>query len=105
MAFATVGDLPKARYIQRIRALAHESERATGRPGMDHWLVRARLQVLNGRQDDAESLLLQNGAVEEAVQLHKGMGRWEDAIRVADRYAHPEGNKLKRMHYQVSGDE
>lgn len=98
MAFATVGDLAKARYVRRIREAAHEKERSTGRPGMDHWSIRARLETLQGRHDAAEALLLQNGAVEDAIALHRGMGRWEDAIRVAERYGHPEGNRLKKTY-------
>ena len=100
MAYAMVGDLAKARYIQRIRQAASESEKATGRPGMQHWSVKSRMEALAGRHESAEAIMLQNGAVEDAIELHKGMGRWDDAIRVAERYAHPEGNKLKRTHYQ-----
>ena len=100
MAYAQVGDLPKTRYLRRVRELALAAQKASGKPGIEHWSVKAQLSALSGRFADAESSLLQHGAVEDAIKMHKTLSRYDDAIRVADRYAHPQGSALKRAHFQ-----
>ena len=47
-------------------------------------LVRAKLAVLNKNFKLAESILLEQGHVDEAIEMYQELHKWDDAIAVAE---------------------
>jgi intraflagellar transport protein 172 len=62
--------------------------------------VRARLAMLAQQWPVAESLLLAQGNVDEAVAAYKEAHRWGDALRVADAAHHPGRDDLRAEHFK-----
>ena len=55
-----------------------------GGDGTNHVLVRAKLAVLNKNFKLAESILLEQGHVDEAIEMYQELHKWDDAIAVAE---------------------
>lgn len=97
--YAAVGDMAKASYVGKIRSEAKAAAAEFGGDGMDAAGVRAKLAVLKKQWKVAEAILLEQGKVNECIQLYTEAQRWRDAIEVADAKAHPDFESLQRSHY------
>ena len=47
-------------------------------------LVRAKLAVLSKDFKEAENILLEQGHVDEAIEMYQDLHKWDDAIAVAE---------------------
>ena len=63
--------------------------------GQAHYSVQSKLAVLQGELPRAEQLLLQQGLVEEAMEMYQELHKWEESIQVAETKQHPEVATLK----------
>lgn len=100
--FGAVGNVAKARYLRKVNNLAQSVERETGVPGTGyaHFTVQSKLAVLNGQLARAEQLLLQQGLVEETMEMYQELHKWEQSIAVAESRQHPEVQTLKANYLQ-----
>ena len=57
---------------------------AQGGDGSHHFMVRAKLAVLNKNFKTAESILLEQGHVDEAIEMYQELHKWDEAIAVAE---------------------
>lgn len=54
-----------------------------GGDGTNHVKVRAKLAVLDKNFKMAESILLEQGYVDEAIEMYQELHKWDEAIAVA----------------------
>ena len=54
-----------------------------GGDGTNHVKVRAKLAVLDKNFKMAESILLEQGYVDEAIEMYQDLHKWDEAIAVA----------------------
>jgi len=94
-AYAALCDVAKVRYLHKLNKLAA----ANPEVGVNHYMVRTKLAMLEKKWDEAEAIMLDNGKVEDLMQLFIELHKWEDAIRVAERVAHPELNAIKANYF------
>ncbi|KAK2546717.1 Intraflagellar transport protein 172-like protein [Acropora cervicornis] len=71
-----------------------------GGDGTNHVRVRAKLAVLDKNFKLAESILLEHGYVDEAIEMYQELHKWDEAIAVAAAKGHPELENLRAAHYQ-----
>lgn len=93
--YAALGDVAKARYLRKVNAAARESEQLIPGSGRDAPEVRAQMAALKKEYKIAESVLLEQGQVDEAIAMYKRLHKWDDAIEVAEAKAHPDVETLK----------
>eukprot|EP00854_Cymbomonas_tetramitiformis_P006568 gene6568-7868_t len=99
--YAALGDVAKARFLHKINKQAEAvAKEMGGGDGLDHYSVRAKLDMLNKQYKLAENVLLENGKVEEAIAMYTEMHRWSEAVTVAEDKNYPEAENLRRHHYQ-----
>jgi len=100
--FGAVGNVSKARYLHKVNNLVRNVETETGMPntGITHFSVQSKLAVLNGELARAEQLLLQQGLVEEAMEMYQELHKWEESIVVAEQRQHPDVATLKMNYFQ-----
>ncbi|XP_067032279.1 intraflagellar transport protein 172 homolog isoform X2 [Acropora muricata] len=98
--FAALGDVSKAKALQQINKIAEQSAEEMGGDGTNHVRVRAKLAVLDKNFKLAESILLEHGYVDEAIEMYQELHKWDEAIAVAAAKGHPELENLRAAHYQ-----
>ena len=55
-----------------------------GGDGSHHYMVRAKLAILEKNFKMAESILLEQGHVDEAIEMYQELHKWDEAIAVAE---------------------
>jgi intraflagellar transport protein 172 len=97
--YAALGDVAKTRYLRNLNELAEELH-LDQNSLEDHYMIRAKLAVLDRQFDVAESIFLERGKVDEAMEMYQEMHKWDLSIRVAEHKNHPELDNLKRNYFQ-----
>ena len=99
--FGAVGNVSKCRYLHKVNNMVRTIDTETNLPGSGqaHYSVQSKLAVLGGELARAEQLLLQQGLVEEAMEMYQELHKWEESIAVAEQRLHPEVATLKANYF------
>lgn len=96
--YAALGDVSKARYLHKLVSIQdYASENYDGN-GANHYMVRAKLAVLDKQFKRAEAVLLEQGQVETAMEMYQELHRWDEAIQVAEMKG-MDVEDMKRTYY------
>ena len=99
--FAALGDAAKARYLRNINRCVEYAEKELNiTPGIDYYVAQAKLAILDKKFAKAEELFLEQGQVEDAMEMYQELHKWEDAIRVAEIRNHPDVETLRKNYFQ-----
>jgi intraflagellar transport protein 172 len=90
--YAAIGSYSKANYVKKIIKIAEKN-------GVDSPLVEARLLIFDKQFSNAENLLINNKQLNEAMEIMNDMQKWEESIKLAVKYNHPEADNIKRQFY------
>ncbi|CAF1105880.1 unnamed protein product [Rotaria sp. Silwood1] len=94
-AYTATRQMAKARFLHSINQLAREKNGS-----YDHYEVRAKLAIFERQLKTAESIYLENGDVDKAIDMYRSMHHWDEAIAVADRKRHPQADELRSTYYK-----
>uniref|UniRef100_A0A0G4FWR3 Uncharacterized protein n=1 Tax=Chromera velia CCMP2878 TaxID=1169474 RepID=A0A0G4FWR3_9ALVE len=97
---ATVGDVARARFIHKTIQIAATHAAETGSNGKSYFVVQARLAMLVKHFQRAEALLLDNGGLADAMAMYEELHRFDDALRLAEKHAHPQVETLRQRYLQ-----
>ena len=92
--FAAIGSYSKANYIKKVIKFMEKNNLTVENP-----LIEARLLILDKRFNDAESLLLENNLLDETVEILNELQKWDESVKIAEKYAHPDIAKIKGQYY------
>ncbi|KFO82193.1 Intraflagellar transport protein 172, partial [Cuculus canorus] len=98
--FAALGNVARVRFLRETNAIADQAAQEHGGDGTDHYLVRARLAMLDKNFKLAEMIFLEQNATEEAMNMYQELHMWDECIAVAEAKGHPMLDKLRRDYYQ-----
>ena len=100
--FAAIGSYSKANYIKKVIKYMEKNKLTVENP-----LIEARLLILDKRFNDAESLLLENNLLDETVEILNELQKWDESVKIAEKYAHPDIAKIKGQYYEwlISNDQ
>lgn len=98
--YAALGYVTKARYLHATNKMAHKASKDTNSDGTNNFYVKAKLSALGKQWQASENLLLEQGKVDDVLNMYIEMHHWEDAISVAQRLQSPEVETLRDNHYQ-----
>jgi intraflagellar transport protein 172 len=90
--FAALGAYSKANYIKKIM-------KDVDSLGADHPIVEAKLLILDKQFLSAESLLLNNKLVSEAISIFNEIHRFEESVKIAEKYNIPEYKDIQNKYY------
>jgi len=65
----------------------------------DNYQVRYRMNLLKKDLKQAENLLLNQGKLNECIQMYQNLLKYEDAIRVAEQNKYPDTIEMKQAYY------
>lgn len=98
--YSALGDIPKSRYLHQLNKLSQQYQTETGKSGIDFYRVQAKLAVLEKQFYKAEQIFLEQGEVEEAMEMYQEVHKWDDSIRIAEKKNHPDVKELKTNYFQ-----
>ncbi|XP_048371540.1 intraflagellar transport protein 172 homolog [Sphaerodactylus townsendi] len=98
--FAALGHVSKARFLHETNEIADQVAKEYGGDGTDYYQVRVRLAMLEKNYKLAEMILLEQNAVEEAMEMYQELHMWDECIAVAEAKSHPALEKLRRSYYE-----
>jgi intraflagellar transport protein 172 len=67
---------------------------------MNHYAVRAKLAILDKQFKVAENIYLEQGKVEDAMQMYQDLHKWNLSIKVAEAKNHPDLETLRKNYFQ-----
>jgi len=94
-AYTATRQMAKARFLHSINQLAREKKGS-----YEHYEVRAKLAIFERQLKTAESIYLENGDVDKAIDMYRTMHHWDEAITVADRKRHHQADELRSTYYK-----
>jgi intraflagellar transport protein 172 len=93
--FSALGDVSKTKYLHKINALLLQNGGDTAA-----YLIQAHVAILHGRFKAAEHVLLNQGKVDEVVQMYRNAHQWPEALAVAEAKGWPHLQALKNQYFQ-----
>ena len=97
--FAALGDVSKARYLRGINDFIDELNPNYGDP-MYHPTIRAKLAIFQKQFKFAESIYLEQGQVDEAMEMYQEVHKWDESLAIAEAKRHPELENLRSYYLQ-----
>ena len=97
---AAVGDVSMRRFLEEVHDLELKAEKEMGMSGYDHYMVRCKMALLHKDLKQAENELLNQGKVDECIEMYQKLSKHEDAIRVAEENKHPDAIEMRQAHFQ-----
>lgn len=98
--YAALGDVARARYLRKTYRIAELAGNGNVQEGLSHYMVRAKLAVLGKQFKQAEMAYLEQGQVQDAMDMYQELHKWDESIAVAEARGHPEVQTLRRNYLQ-----
>lgn len=98
--YAALGDVARARYLRKAHRIAEMAGNGNAQEGMSHYIVRAKVAVLGKQFKQAEVAYLEQGQVQDAMDMYQELHKWDESIAVAEARGHPEVQTLRRNYLQ-----
>ena len=92
---AALGDVSRLRYLHRVNKLTAANE-----AGANHWDVRSRMALLRKDVRTAEDVLLTQGKTKEAIEMHRMLRQYDEAIAVAESRGDDQAAAMRQQYYQ-----
>ena len=67
-----------------MNTICEYAKQEIGGDGTQHFMVRAKLAALNREFKVAENILLDQGQIDECLDMYQELHKWDEAIFVAE---------------------
>lgn len=85
--------MARAEYLRKLNKIIATE-------GPDSFQVKAKLAVLDKNFALAENILIQHDEIEEAMMMYQGLHRWDESIKIAERYKHQDVAQFKTDYFK-----
>jgi intraflagellar transport protein 172 len=102
------GDIARARFLHKTLKIASLAAQRLGGDGRDFWMVRARLCELRRDTLAAEAIFVEQGKLDDAIEMYQTLQMWDDAIALAESHGHRDAATMRSQYAQyllASGQE
>lgn len=90
---AALNNIATAHFIHKTLEIAKDQP--------DDSQIWARLSILNGDLNTAENIYLEQGNIEDALDMYKKLHKWDDALRLASHRNYEKLTQLKEEHMSL----
>jgi len=97
--YAALGDISKTRYLHKVNTIAEYARGEIGGDGTQHFMVRAKMAVLQHDFKVAENILVDQGQIDECLDMYQELHKWDEAIFVAEAKNHENAADLRSNYY------
>lgn len=98
--FSALGDISQARYLRKIYKEIKRIEE-TEEEGVDplqNWKVKSMIAILNKDFKQAEQIYLEQGKIEDAMEMYKQVHKFEESINLAVEKGVPNAQEKKQKY-------
>lgn len=92
--YAAIGYYSKTDYLKKVMKNVEKEKLSIDNP-----LVEAKLLILDKQFNSAENLLLANNLLDDAIEILNELQKWDESVRLAEKYNHPEIVAIKMQYY------
>ena len=85
--------MSRADYLRKLNKLIATE-------GVDDFRVQVKLAVLDKQFHKAEAILIQHDAIEEAMTMYQELHRWDESIKIAEKFKHQDVMEFKDNYFQ-----
>ena len=85
--------MSRADYLRKLNKLIATE-------GNDNFRVQAKLAVLDKQFHKAEAILIQHDEIEEAMAMYQELHRWDESIKIAEKFKHQDVREFKDNYFQ-----
>lgn len=85
--------MSRAEYLRKLNKLIAQE-------GPDNFRVQAKLAVLDKQFHKAEAILIQHDEIEEAMAMYQELHRWDESIKIAEKFKHQDVREFKDNYFQ-----
>lgn len=85
--------MSRADYLRKLNKLIATE-------GVDDFRVQVKLAVLDKQFHKAEAILIQHDAIEEAMTMYQELHRWDESIKIAEKFKHQDVREFKDNYFQ-----
>lgn len=96
---AAMGDVSTRKFLEEVYDLEVKAERDTGLKGSEHYMVRCKMNLLHKDLKQAENELLNQGKVDECIEMYQKLLKHDEAIRVAEQNRHPDAIEMRQAYF------
>ena len=90
--YAALGNMARADYLRKLNKLIATE-------GKDSFRVQAKLMMLEKQFAQAEAVLIQHDEIEEAMAMYQEIHRWDESIKIAEKFKHQDVSEFKENYY------
>jgi intraflagellar transport protein 172 len=98
---AALGDVSMRKYLEELQEVGKKAEMELGLHSTDHYLVRSKMALVDKDFKRAEIELLNQGKVDECIEMYQKFHKHEEAIRVAEQSKHPDVIEMRQAYFQL----
>jgi intraflagellar transport protein 172 len=97
---AALGDVSMRKYLEQLQEIGKRAETELGLHSVDHYLVRSKMALVDKDFKQAEMELLNQGKVDECIEMYQKFHKHDEAIRVAEQLKHPDVIEMRQAYFQ-----
>src|SRR5690606_32036254 len=92
------GDVAKTRYLHKLVKECEKTKLEQGIDPLEHWSIRAKVEILNKNFKQAEQIYLEQGKIEEALNMYEQVQKYEESISLATSKGLPNAQEKKERY-------
>lgn len=97
---AALGDVATCKFLGDVKDIKTKAEEEMGLRGADHYLVRSKMALYRKDLKGAENELLNQGRVDECIEMYQKIFKHDAAIRVAEQSRHSNAIEMRQEYFQ-----
>jgi intraflagellar transport protein 172 len=97
---AAVGHIAVSTFLGEIKDVKARAEAELGFRGSDHYLVRSRMALFHKDLKGAEVELLNQGRIDECIEMYQKLMKHDAAILVAEQAKRPDAIEMRQAYFQ-----
>ncbi len=97
---AALGDVSMRKYLEELQEVGKKAETELGLHSSDHYLVRSKMALVDKDFKRAEIELLNQGKVNDCIEMYQKFHKHDEAIRVAEQAKHPDVIEMRQAYFQ-----
>lgn len=91
--YSAINSYSKSEYLKELIKVSEDKD-------VNEVLIQAKILILDKQFNNAENLLLENGLLNDAMDILNELQKWDESVNIAEKYSHPKIADIKAQYYK-----